>query len=87
MATATDGSWLTALVDWSVSLMEVIGPAGAGLAIALAPEESSSTLARAIIAATPRRPGRPVFKLCCALRLSPGSAAPAIAAGDLHVID
>lgn len=35
MATATDGSWLTALVDWSVSLMEVIGPAGAGLAIAL----------------------------------------------------
>lgn len=30
-----DGSWLTALVDWSVSLMEVIGPAGAGLAIAL----------------------------------------------------
>ncbi|TDN91867.1 DedA family protein [Microbacterium sp. BK668] len=35
MATANDGSWLTALVDWSVSLMEVIGPAGAGLAIAL----------------------------------------------------
>ncbi|QIG39727.1 DedA family protein [Microbacterium sp. 4R-513] len=35
MATATDGSWLTALVDWSVSLMEVVGPAGAGLAIAL----------------------------------------------------
>ncbi|WP_345800187.1 DedA family protein [Microbacterium sp. AZCO] len=35
MTTATDGSWLTAIVDWSVSLMEVIGPAGAGLAIAL----------------------------------------------------
>ncbi len=35
MTTATDGSWLTALVDWAVSLMEVIGPAGAGLAIAL----------------------------------------------------
>jgi len=34
--TATaDGSWLTNLVDWSVSLMEIIGPAGAGLAIAL----------------------------------------------------
>jgi membrane protein DedA with SNARE-associated domain len=33
--TTTDGSWLTALVDWAVSLMEVIGPAGAGLAIAL----------------------------------------------------
>jgi membrane protein DedA with SNARE-associated domain len=34
--TATaDGSWLTHLVDWSVSLMEIIGPAGAGLAIAL----------------------------------------------------
>ncbi len=30
-----DGSWLTQLVDWSVSLMEIIGPAGAGLAIAL----------------------------------------------------
>ncbi len=36
MHTATaDGSWLTHLVDWSVSLMEIIGPAGAGLAIAL----------------------------------------------------
>lgn len=35
MATASDGSWLTAMVDWAVSLMEVIGPAGAGLAIAL----------------------------------------------------
>jgi membrane protein DedA with SNARE-associated domain len=35
MATTPDGSWLTALVDWSVSLMEVIGPAGAGIAIAL----------------------------------------------------
>lgn len=33
--TTTDGSWLTVLVDWAVSLMEVIGPAGAGLAIAL----------------------------------------------------
>ena len=30
-----DGSWLTNLVDWSVSLMEVIGPIGAGIAIAL----------------------------------------------------
>ena len=30
-----DGSWLTALLDWSVSLMDVIGPAGAGAAIAL----------------------------------------------------
>ncbi|WP_243074212.1 DedA family protein [Microbacterium sp. SS28] len=35
MATTSDGSWLTALVDWAVSLMEVIGPAGAGIAIAL----------------------------------------------------
>jgi membrane protein DedA with SNARE-associated domain len=35
MATTSDGSWLTALVDWAVSLMELIGPAGAGLAIAL----------------------------------------------------
>lgn len=32
---STDGSWLTALVDWSVSLMEIIGPVGAGIAIAL----------------------------------------------------
>ena len=31
----SDGSWLTTLVDWSVSLMEVIGPIGAGIAIAL----------------------------------------------------
>ena len=30
-----DGSWLSALLDWSVSLMDVIGPAGAGIAIAL----------------------------------------------------
>jgi membrane protein DedA with SNARE-associated domain len=29
------GSWLTALADWTVSLMEVIGPVGAGAAIAL----------------------------------------------------
>ncbi|MEU1971175.1 DedA family protein [Microbacterium sp. NPDC019599] len=35
MTTTTDGSWLTALVDWAVSLMELVGPAGAGLAIAL----------------------------------------------------
>jgi membrane protein DedA with SNARE-associated domain len=35
MATASDGSWLTALVDWAVSLMQLIGPAGAGLAIGL----------------------------------------------------
>ena len=28
-------SWLTAIVDWAVSLMELIGPAGAGIAIAL----------------------------------------------------
>lgn len=33
--TAADGSWLTALGDWTVSLMEVIGPVGAGIAIAL----------------------------------------------------
>ncbi|MFE1644082.1 DedA family protein [Microbacterium sp. P01] len=35
--TAADAgtSWLTALIDWAISLMEVIGPAGAGLAIAL----------------------------------------------------
>lgn len=31
----TDGSWLTTLSDWAVSLMEVIGPVGAGIAIAL----------------------------------------------------
>jgi len=34
-ATTTDGSWLTALADWAVSLMDVIGPAGAGIAIAM----------------------------------------------------
>lgn len=32
---APDGSWLTALADGTVSLMDVIGPAGAGLAVAL----------------------------------------------------
>ncbi|MEI3848484.1 MULTISPECIES: DedA family protein [unclassified Microbacterium] len=34
-AATTDGSWLTALSDWAVSLMEIIGPIGAGVAIAL----------------------------------------------------
>jgi membrane protein DedA with SNARE-associated domain len=29
------GSWLTALADWTVSLMEVIGPIGVGIAIAI----------------------------------------------------
>ena len=33
--TPPDSSWLSGLLDWSVSLMDVIGPAGAGLAIAL----------------------------------------------------
>jgi membrane protein DedA with SNARE-associated domain len=33
--TSPDGSWLSALLDWSVSLMDVVGPAGAGIAIAL----------------------------------------------------
>lgn len=33
--TASDGSWLSALLDWSVSLMDTVGPAGAGIAIAL----------------------------------------------------
>jgi membrane protein DedA with SNARE-associated domain len=33
--TSPDTSWLSALLDWSVSLMDVIGPAGAGIAIAL----------------------------------------------------
>lgn len=33
--TTSDGSWLGALLDWSVSLMDVVGPAGAGIAIAL----------------------------------------------------
>ncbi|WP_229383216.1 DedA family protein [Microbacterium allomyrinae] len=36
MTTATtDGSWLTSLADWAVSLMDIIGPAGAGIAIAM----------------------------------------------------
>jgi len=37
LATPTEAetSWLTAVVDWAVSLMEIIGPAGAGIAIAL----------------------------------------------------
>ena len=30
-----DQSWLTSLADWTVSLMEIIGPVGAGAAIAL----------------------------------------------------
>lgn len=34
-ATTTDGSWLSALADWAVSLMDIIGPAGAGIAIAM----------------------------------------------------
>ncbi|MCK6067198.1 MULTISPECIES: DedA family protein [Microbacterium] len=34
-STAGDGSWLSALADWTVSLMDIIGPVGAGLAIAL----------------------------------------------------
>jgi len=35
-AAAGEGqSWLTSLADWTVSLMEVIGPVGAGVAIAL----------------------------------------------------
>ena len=33
--TSPDSSWLSALLDWSVSLMDMIGPAGAGVAIAL----------------------------------------------------
>jgi membrane protein DedA with SNARE-associated domain len=32
---ASDGSWLSSLADWAVSLMDVIGPAGAGIAIAM----------------------------------------------------
>ncbi|MDY0908735.1 DedA family protein [Microbacterium sp. CFBP9034] len=32
---SSDNSWLGALLDWSVSLMDVVGPAGAGVAIAL----------------------------------------------------
>lgn len=34
-AAAQDQSWLTSLADWTVSLMEIIGPVGAGVAIAL----------------------------------------------------
>ena len=34
-AAPPDGSWLTALIDAVVGLMDLIGPAGAGLAIAL----------------------------------------------------
>ncbi|MBM3715014.1 DedA family protein [Microbacterium sp. LMI1-1-1.1] len=34
-AGSQDQSWLTSLADWTVSLMEVIGPVGAGVAIAL----------------------------------------------------
>lgn len=34
-ATAPDGSWLSTLADWTVSLMDTIGPIGAGIAIAL----------------------------------------------------
>lgn len=33
--TTSDGSWLGALLDWSVSLMDIVGPPGAGIAIAL----------------------------------------------------
>lgn len=33
--TSADGSWLSDLADWTVSLMDVIGAPGAGLAIAL----------------------------------------------------
>lgn len=32
---ASDGSWLSAIVDWCVHLMDWMGPAGAGLAIAI----------------------------------------------------
>jgi membrane protein DedA with SNARE-associated domain len=35
MTENTDSSWLGALLDWSVSLMDIIGPAGAGIAIGL----------------------------------------------------
>lgn len=31
----SSGSWLTAVMDWLVSLMDLIGPIGAGIAIAL----------------------------------------------------
>lgn len=32
---AGGGSWLSALADWTVSLMDIVGPVGAGIAIAL----------------------------------------------------
>lgn len=32
---ASDGSWLSAIVDWCVHLMDWMGPVGAGLAIAI----------------------------------------------------
>lgn len=34
-AASSDSSWLSSLADWAVSLMDVIGPAGAGIAIAM----------------------------------------------------
>ncbi|MGO1770534.1 MAG: DedA family protein, partial [Microbacterium sp.] len=34
-ASTHDSSWLGPLIDWVVSLMDVLGPAGVGLAIAL----------------------------------------------------
>lgn len=35
MSSGSDGSWLGALIDWTVSLMDTIGPVGAGIGIAL----------------------------------------------------
>lgn len=35
LAATTDGTWLEAIADWAVSLMERLGAPGAGLAIAL----------------------------------------------------
>ncbi|MCG7418460.1 DedA family protein [Microbacterium sp. ACRRU] len=35
VSSSGDTSWLTSLADWTVSLMEIIGPVGAGVAIAL----------------------------------------------------